>query len=266
MPSSVAISLFAHPRASARMTSISREVSVAASCSSGWRMPPGEPARQRLVHHHGAEDHGPHRGDELGGADGLEQVAGGTGRKRLGDKDGVVVGREHEAAHRQARRDDLPNDLHAAFVGELYVDHHQRRDETTGQRDRFGPGARLPDDLDAVLALEQLARPLAHHGVVVHDHHGDRGIRRRSLGLHASRICPAKHEKDRDATGRLLRNPTGSTLVGSRSEHPVASRYRRRAATVSNEDRFPIEGEVSMHIGKRPLLLAVPLAAALRYD
>jgi hypothetical protein len=65
--------------------------------------------------------------------------------------------------------------------------------------------------------------------------------------------------EDRDATGRLLRDPTGSTLVGSRSEHPVASRYRARAATVSNEGRPPIEGEVSMHIGKRHLLRAPPL-------
>src|SRR5690606_34073705 len=113
--------------------------------------------------------------DQVGALHLLEQVAGGAGHDRRVDR--VVVGerRQHDAGDLGVARADVAADLDAVAVGQPHVAHRDvgARGGDAGQR--FLGGARLADDLQVVLGLEELADPPADDLVVVEQEHSCHG-------------------------------------------------------------------------------------------
>jgi len=113
-------------------------------------------------------------GDELGAADLLEEIAGCASHD--GAEERFVVGEagEHEAGDLGMARPDLAAHLHAvAAVAKAHVEHGDLRPGRRDASQRFVGGARLADDLEVVLALEELADPTAHDLVVVEEKHAN---------------------------------------------------------------------------------------------
>ena len=109
--------------------------------------------------------------DEVGAPDLLEQVAGCAGED--GGVDGLVVGErgQHHAGDLGAAGADLAAHLDPAAVGQAHV---EDGDVRVGHGDAvvgFLGAARLADDLEVVLGVDELTKPATDDLVVVEQEH-----------------------------------------------------------------------------------------------
>ena len=117
---------------------------------------------------------GPHRPRKLLRLHVLQEVARRAGLD--GRQESVVLGEARQDDHARVRQ-LLPKLAHRSHAvqhrhDKVHQDHIRR--EPLGLGDRLPAVLGLPHHLDPVLQLEERAQPLAHHGVVVHEHHTDR--------------------------------------------------------------------------------------------
>ena len=186
MKSSLAMSRLFMPRATSLSTSISRSVSLGgATCCDllflrvalGQRRELGEQlARHRGVDQRLAAVHRPDRLGHLVQRDVLQQVAAGARPDRLEQVLFLVADRQHHDL--RARRDLLgrPARLDAAALRHPDVHEHDVGQRLAGHGHRLGPVARLPDQIDVVLFLQDHLQAAPEQRMIIGDQHPD-GLR-----------------------------------------------------------------------------------------
>jgi len=123
---------------------------------------------------------GPDRADQVGPADLLEHVPGGTRHDRVEQR--LVVGErgEHQAAQLRHPGPEIPAHRHSVPVRQPHVEHGHIGPDGRHPAERLDRGGGLPDDLHVRLRAEQLHHPTPYHFVIVQQEHtNDRRIHRR---------------------------------------------------------------------------------------
>ena len=172
---------------------------ASSSGSAGWRSRSRTLAGQRRVEERLASTDAAHAVDEVGPAHLLQHVAGGARHDRAEQR--LVVGErgQHQAGDLGVLRADLAAHLDPVAVGQADVEDGDVRARRGDPPVGLLGGARLADDLEVVLGLEQLAQAAAHDLVVVEEEH------------------PHRHRPSL-ASARRRRRPTGPRSVGGMSE------------------------------------------------
>ncbi len=178
--SSLAISTFVSPRATAVSTSSSRGVngsvgvrrlgSRSGGCESGQE-PHGDcRVDQRVPGRRGVDRLG-----EEGGAGILQQEAAGSGLKCRVDVLVEVEGRDHDDRQRvgDGRAGEAARGFESVEAGHPDVEQADIRSQLVRQPDRLVAVGGLPDDLDVGLRVEDQAQTGADDRLVVGDEHSD---------------------------------------------------------------------------------------------
>src|ERR1700681_867817 len=121
----------------------------------------------------------------------LAQIAASAGVDRPGGVDPVLVHAEHQHARLWPARDDSPEDFDAADPGQCNIEHDDIRLEFAVATNRLRGSRRFADDEQGIVALQQAAIALAHHGVIVDQQHRDHGGP--LMGSEEMTLKPAPH-------------------------------------------------------------------------
>ena len=138
-----------------------------------------DPAGGLRVQHRLAGRQRPHRADQVGAADLLEHVSGRTGHDRVEQRLVIPERGEHQAGDLRHLRPDVAAHADAVTVRQPDVEHGHVRLQGRDPGQRGFRGARLADDDDVGLGLQELSDAPPDDLMVVQQEYADLPLGRR---------------------------------------------------------------------------------------